>query len=215
MNFLSSVTMFWVAVFLFSGILTANGKATHGNGNIAQTSAKFDHHSPSRYLATSIGRSVKQRCSFLGRSPHLPLVVVPSISSRQGCDQVTSCFEPYLMFYFSSHLAVAKRLNEDAGEKYIQVQGKTYVFINRKETWEEAKTACRALGGGVDGDLASIPLYKDIDLISKKLSANTCKNMWVGLFWREVNFIYVGKTGTKINLAYFLFIALHTFEMIV
>merc|ERR1712098_713193 len=94
-----TVTMFWVAVFLFSGILTANGKATHGN--------------------------------------------------------------------------VAKRLNEDAGEKYIQVQGKTYVFINRKETLEEAKTACRALGGGVDGDLASIPLYKDIDLISKKLLANT------------------------------------------
>ena len=67
----------------------------------------------------------------------------------------------------------------------------------------------------MDGDLASIPLYKDIDLISKKLSANTCKKMWVGLFWREVNFIYVGKKGTKINLAYFLFIALHTFEMIV
>jgi len=80
---------------------------------------------------------------------------------------------------------LAKRLNEEAGDKYIQVQGKTYVFINRKETWENARTACRALGGGVDGDLASIPLYKDIDLISKKLSANTCKNMWVGLFWRE------------------------------
>ena len=119
------------------------------------------------------------------------------------------------MFYFSWHLTVAKRLNEDAGEKVIQVQGKTYVFINRKETWENARTACKALSGGVDGDLASIPLYKDIDLISKKLSANTCKKMWVGLFWREVNFIYVEKKGTKIVLAYFVIIALHTTEMVV
>merc|ERR1712168_500198 len=108
-----TVTMFWVAVCLFSSILTAHGKATHGN--------------------------------------------------------------------------VAKRLNGDAGNNIFQVQGKTYVFINKKVTWENARAACQDLSGDimVEGDLASIPLYKDIDLIAQKLEANGCKTMWVGFKWKE------------------------------
>merc|ERR1712002_43355 len=105
--------MFWVAVFLLSGILTSHGKATDGN--------------------------------------------------------------------------VAKRLNDAADSKVFQVKGKTYVYIHRKETWENARTACQGLGGDfkLNGDLASILSYKEYDRILDKLPTDECDYIWIGARWKE------------------------------
>ena len=80
----------------------------------------------------------------------------------------------------------------DAKHKVFKVMGKTYVRIEQKLNWYEAREKCQQLGkeqqlGFSNGDLASMPTYEEFDKVSKaeemhmEYRADCYPKSWIGL----------------------------------
>jgi len=94
-----------------------------------------------------------------------------------------------------SQLTTALRQRQDlsqAGDgktKTFAVNGKTYVYVNERKTWDEARQSCKGLGG----DLASLPSIELNDAVVANLKSIEKKPryMWVGAYhyagmnWKE------------------------------
>jgi len=94
-----------------------------------------------------------------------------------------------------SQLSTALRQRRDlsqAGDgktKTFAVNGKTYVYVNERKTWDEARQSCKGLGG----DLASLPSIELNDAVVANLKSIEKKPryMWVGAYhyagmnWKE------------------------------
>jgi len=69
-----------------------------------------------------------------------------------------------------------KRAADVSVQKTFKVEGKFYIFINQKKSFDQARSVCNELGG----DLASILSYKEFDGIISKLELISKKLVWVG-----------------------------------